>query len=154
MKGSGLVFDHVDELLYKSHKISLRRGELWIDSPLYGSKEKNLNNLKNDDSCFQYGFCKMMSTWFWQRRQRSVQWKRKENSKIIKKPCRIKKIEIIRKVQEPGTQCIYWKGKKDYTQCKWWKERIQMPNGLISNLYGKGPGTVFKVELMRHPRIK
>ena len=29
-----------------------------------------------------------------------------------------------------------------------------MPNGLISNLYGKGPGTVFKVELMRHPRIK
>ena len=29
-----------------------------------------------------------------------------------------------------------------------------MPNGLISNLYGKGPGTVCEAELMRHPRIK
>ena len=29
-----------------------------------------------------------------------------------------------------------------------------MPNGLISNLYGTGPGTVCKAELMRHPKIK
>ena len=40
MEGSRLVFDHVDELLHKSHKISLRRGELSIFSPVWIKRKK------------------------------------------------------------------------------------------------------------------
>ena len=33
MEGSGLVFDHVDNLHYKSHKIRIRCGGSYIDFP-------------------------------------------------------------------------------------------------------------------------
>ena len=33
-------------------------------------------------------------------------------------------------------------------------KKIQTPNEVISNLYGTGPGRVWKEELMGHPKIK
>ena len=48
MRGSEFVFDNVDSLYYKLHKISLNRGGSYIDSP------KCLNPKNNDDKCFQY----------------------------------------------------------------------------------------------------
>ena len=38
MKGSEFIFDSVDLLYYKLHKISLNRGESYIDSPKSKSK--------------------------------------------------------------------------------------------------------------------
>ena len=40
MEGSGFKFDHVDGLHYKNHKISLRRGGSYIDSPEWVRTEK------------------------------------------------------------------------------------------------------------------
>ena len=48
MRVSEFVFDNVDSLYYKLHKISLNRGGSYIDSP------KWLKNKNNDDKCFQY----------------------------------------------------------------------------------------------------
>ena len=56
MEGSGLVFNHVNGLNYKSHKISLGHGGSYIDYPEWVKRNKgtvNLNN-NNDDNCFQY----------------------------------------------------------------------------------------------------
>ena len=55
MKGSDFVFDIVDILLYKLHKISLNRGGSYIDSPEWLKNKKATINPKNkDDQCFQY----------------------------------------------------------------------------------------------------
>ena len=43
MKGSEFVFDSVDLLYYKFHKISLNRGGLYVDSPKW-LKNKKSNN--------------------------------------------------------------------------------------------------------------
>ena len=40
MKGSEFVFDNVDSLYYKLHKISLNRGGSYIDSPKWLKKRK------------------------------------------------------------------------------------------------------------------
>ena len=51
----GFVFDHVNGLYYKSHKISLRHFESYIDSPELDQKQKSYRNSKNNDNnCFQY----------------------------------------------------------------------------------------------------
>ena len=55
MKGSDFVFDSVDLLLYKLHKITLNRGGSYIDSPKWLRNKKATVNPKNkDDKCFQY----------------------------------------------------------------------------------------------------
>ena len=56
MKGSDFVFDSVDLLYYKLHKISLNRGGSYIDSPEWLNNKKSTITPKNinDDKCFQY----------------------------------------------------------------------------------------------------
>ena len=55
MRGSEFVFDNVDLLHYKLHKISLNRGGSYIDSPKWLKNKKATTNPKNnDDKCFQY----------------------------------------------------------------------------------------------------
>ena len=55
MKGSEFVFDNVDLLYYKLHKISLNRGGSYIDFPEWLRNKKSTINSKNDDDkCFQY----------------------------------------------------------------------------------------------------
>ena len=56
MKRSDLVFDSVDALYYKFHKISLNRCGSYIDFPEWIKKKKATINPKNkkDDKCFQY----------------------------------------------------------------------------------------------------
>ena len=55
MKGSEFVFDNVDSLYYKLHKISLNRGGSFIDSPEWLKiKKATINPKNNDDKCFQY----------------------------------------------------------------------------------------------------
>ena len=55
MKGSKFVFDSVDLFHYKCHKISLNRGESYIDSPKWLKNKKATRNLKNkDEKCFQF----------------------------------------------------------------------------------------------------
>ena len=55
MRRSVFVFDCVDSLYYKLHKISLNRGRSCKDSPKWITIKKATINLKNnDDKCFQY----------------------------------------------------------------------------------------------------
>ena len=55
MRGSEFVFDNVDSLSCKLHKISLNRGGSYIDSPKWLKNKKTAINPKNnDDKCFQY----------------------------------------------------------------------------------------------------
>ena len=53
MRGSEFVFDSIDLLYYKLHKISLNRGESYIDSPDWMKNKKAIINSKNkDNECF------------------------------------------------------------------------------------------------------
>ena len=55
IRGSEFVFDSVNSLYYKFHKISLSRGGSYIDSPKWLKNKKVTINPKNDDDkCFQY----------------------------------------------------------------------------------------------------
>ena len=55
IRGSEFVFDNVDSLYYKHHKISLNRGRSYIDSPKWlKNKKATINPKNNDDKCFQY----------------------------------------------------------------------------------------------------
>ena len=55
MRGSEFVFDNVDSLYYKLHKISLNRGGSYIDSPKWlKNKKATINSKNNNDKCFQY----------------------------------------------------------------------------------------------------
>ena len=49
MIGSEFVFDSVDLLYYKFHKISLNRGRSYIDSAKWLKNKKTTINPKNDD---------------------------------------------------------------------------------------------------------
>ena len=49
------VFDSVDLLHYKLHKINLVSGGTYINSPEWLKKKKaTINPINNDDECFQY----------------------------------------------------------------------------------------------------
>ena len=62
MKGSEFVFDSVDLLYYKVHKISLNRGRSYIDSPKWlKNKKATIYQKKNDDKCFQYSITSALS---------------------------------------------------------------------------------------------
>ena len=56
LKRSDLVFDSVDVLYYKFHKISLNRSGSYIDSPKWLNNKKATINPRNkkDDQCFPY----------------------------------------------------------------------------------------------------
>ena len=55
MRGREFVFDNVDSLYYKLHKISLNRGGSYIVSPKWlKNKKATINPKNNDDKCFQY----------------------------------------------------------------------------------------------------
>ena len=54
MKGSEFVYDYVDLLHYRFHRISLNRGGSYIDSPKWLiNKKATINPKNNDDKCFQ-----------------------------------------------------------------------------------------------------
>ena len=56
MKGSDFIFDSVQLLYYKCHKINFKRGDSYIDSPNWIKKKKATIIPENkDDKCFQYG---------------------------------------------------------------------------------------------------
>ena len=55
MKGSDFIFDSVQLMYYKCHKVNFKRGSSYIDSPEWMKKKKIKINPKNtDDKCFQY----------------------------------------------------------------------------------------------------
>ena len=55
MKGSDFIFDSVQLMYYKCHKLSFKRGCSYIDSPDWIKNKKATINPKNgDDKCFQY----------------------------------------------------------------------------------------------------
>ena len=54
-KGSNFVFNSVDLLYYHLHKISLKRGGSYIDSPKWlKNKGATINPKNEDDQCFKY----------------------------------------------------------------------------------------------------
>ena len=55
MKGTNFIFDCVNLLHYKCHKINLKRGGSYIDSPDFMEKKKaTINSINYGDKCFQY----------------------------------------------------------------------------------------------------
>ena len=55
MKGSDFIFDSVQLLNYKCHKINFNPGGSYVDSPDWIKKKKVTINPKNDDDkCFLY----------------------------------------------------------------------------------------------------
>ena len=55
MKRSEFVFDSIDLLYYRLHKISLNRGGSYIDSPDWIKNKTATTNPKNkDNECFKY----------------------------------------------------------------------------------------------------
>ena len=55
MRGSEFVFDNVDSLHYKLHKISLNRDGSYIDFLKWlENKKATINPRNNDNKCFQY----------------------------------------------------------------------------------------------------
>ena len=54
-KGSDFVFNSVDLSYYHLHKISLKRGGSYIDSPKWlKNKGATINPKNEDDQCFKY----------------------------------------------------------------------------------------------------
>ena len=52
---SKFVFENVELLHYKLHKISLNRGGSYVDSPEWlKNKKATINPKSNDEKCFQY----------------------------------------------------------------------------------------------------
>ena len=55
MRGSDFIFESVQLIYYKCHKVNFKRGVLYIDSPDWIKKKKTTINPKNtDDRYFQY----------------------------------------------------------------------------------------------------
>ena len=55
MKGSEFVFNNIDLLYYKLHKISLNRGGSYIDScDWLKNKKATINPQNKDNECFKY----------------------------------------------------------------------------------------------------
>ena len=55
-RGSKFIFENVDLLYYYFHRIDMRRGESYIETPEWLKNKKATTNPKNidDDNCFQY----------------------------------------------------------------------------------------------------
>ena len=55
MKGSNFIFDYVDFLCHKWHKVNFNRGGSYIDSPdRMKNKKATINPRNSDDKYFQY----------------------------------------------------------------------------------------------------
>ena len=55
MKGSDFIFDSVQLIYYKCHKVNFKRGGSYIDTPYWIKKKKaTINPKKADHKCFQY----------------------------------------------------------------------------------------------------
>ena len=56
MRGSEFVYDCVNELFYRLHKVDLNRGKSYINSQTWLKNKKATISPKNmkDDCCFQY----------------------------------------------------------------------------------------------------
>ena len=55
MRESDFIFDSVQIMYYKCHKVNFKRGGAYIDSPDWIKNKKATINSKNeDDKCFQY----------------------------------------------------------------------------------------------------
>ena len=54
MRGSDFIFDCVNLLYYKCHKIIFKRGGSNIDSPVWIKRKKTIKPKNDDDRCFQY----------------------------------------------------------------------------------------------------
>ena len=55
MRGSDFIFDSVQLIYYKCHKVNFRPDGSYIDSPGWIKMKKTTINPKNaDDKCFQY----------------------------------------------------------------------------------------------------
>ena len=55
MRRNEFIFDSIDLLYYKLHKISLKRRGSYIDSPKWlKTKKATINPKNNDGKCFQY----------------------------------------------------------------------------------------------------
>ena len=55
MKGSSFIFESVDLLYHQLHKISLKRGGSYIDSPHWiRAKRATINSKNKDYDCFKY----------------------------------------------------------------------------------------------------
>ena len=55
MKRSDFIFDSVQLMYYKCHKVNFKRGGSYIDSPDWIKKKKvTINPKETDDNCFQY----------------------------------------------------------------------------------------------------
>ena len=62
MRGSESVFDNVNLLHYKIHKIGLRKGGLHINSSKWLKNKKAIINQKNnDDKCVQYALTAVLN---------------------------------------------------------------------------------------------
>ena len=65
MRKSKFVFDSIDLLCYKLHKISLNRGGSYIDSPKWLKNKKTAINPKNNnDKFFQYALTVALNSSF------------------------------------------------------------------------------------------
>ena len=54
-RGTNFIFDSVQLMYYKCHKVNFKRGRSYINSPDWIKKKKTTINRKNgDDKCFQY----------------------------------------------------------------------------------------------------
>ena len=62
MKGSEFVFDSIDLLYYKLHKISLNRGGSYIDSTEWlKNKKATINPKNNDGKYFQFAITEALN---------------------------------------------------------------------------------------------
>ena len=109
MKGSEFVFENVDLLYYKLHKISLNRGGSYIDSPDWIKNKKATINPKNkDNECFKYAITAALN-----------------HERIKKDPQRISKLK-------PFIDNYNWKDiefpshSKDYKKCEKNNETIAL----------------------------
>ena len=54
MRGSDFIFDSVQLMYYKCHKVNFRRGGSYIDSQDWIKMKATINPKNKDDKCFQY----------------------------------------------------------------------------------------------------
>ena len=111
MRGSSFVFESVDLLYYKLHKISLNRGRSYIDSPDWIKKKKATINRKNEDNeCLKYAITVALN-----------------HEKIKKDPQRISKIK-------PFIDNYNWKDIEFPSYSKDWKKFEQNNKTIALNI--------------------
>ena len=111
MRGSSFVFESVDLLYYKLHKISLNRGRSYIDSPDWIKKKKATINPKNEDNeCLKYAITVALNL-----------------EKIKKDPQRISKIK-------PFIDNYNWKDIEFPSYSKDWKKFEQNNKTIALNI--------------------